>query len=113
MKRIITFIGSLFACSQLFAWSGAGHMVIAGEAFRELTPESKAKVTTILKSHPDYQKWEESYAKAASEIDHDTFIFMRASTWPDEIRRGAGGEMKTESLCLGCVPIRTECYWPV
>lgn len=92
MKFIIVFWLFLLSRSQLLAWSGAGHMVIAAEAFRELTPELKTKVTMILKAHPNYRKWEESYAKAASEIDHDTFIFMRASTWPDEIRRGAGGE---------------------
>jgi hypothetical protein len=37
--------------------------------------------------HPDYPKWKQNYANSSSDFDFDTFIFMRASTWPDEIRR--------------------------
>jgi hypothetical protein len=38
------------------AWSGAGHEVIAAEAFRELSPESKAECFDLLKAHPDFTK---------------------------------------------------------
>src|SRR5208283_3200617 len=68
------------------AWSGPGHMVIAAEAYRQLSPKLKKKVTEILKAHPDYEKWEKSFTGNNSGLGLDTFIFMRASTWADEIR---------------------------
>jgi len=69
------------------AWSGAGHEVIAALAWSELPPEAKAKVTDLLKSHPDYGKWEASFTAGSLSLDFPTFVFMRASKWPDEIRR--------------------------
>jgi len=82
----------LLATPSTFAWSGGGHMVIAAEAFKALSPELKAKVTEILKAHPDYASWEQAHAKAgADSLDLPLYIIMRASTWPDEIRRGRGG----------------------
>jgi hypothetical protein len=44
-------------------------------------------VTEILKAHPDYEKWEKSFTSESANLDLPTFIFMRASTWADEIRR--------------------------
>jgi hypothetical protein len=55
--------------SHSFAWSGAGHLVIAAEAWRELSTAQKANVTLLLlKSHPDYSKWKARHA--------DTTIFV-------------------------------------
>ena len=69
------------------AWSGAGHQVIAAEAYRQLPPALQKKVTEILKAHPDYAKWEKSFASESTTLDLPAFFFMRSSTWPDEIRR--------------------------
>jgi hypothetical protein len=44
-------------------------------------------VTEVLKSHPDYALWEKSFAGETANIDLPTFVFMKASIWPDEIRR--------------------------
>ncbi len=70
--------------NSALAWSGAGHMVIAAEAWKELPPGTKTKVSELLKAHPDYAKWKESFSGTGS---LEEFVFMRASTWPDEIRR--------------------------
>ena len=78
--------GLLFANLSAFAWGGAGHMVIAAEAFRNLTPESKAKAYETLMAHPDFAKWTNSYRPNPA-VDLPTYVFMRSSTWPDEIRR--------------------------
>lgn len=77
---------SLCASVSLLAWSAPGHMTIAAIAYRDLPASSKSSVTELLQHHPDYAKWTASY-KPDSGIDLPTFIFMRASTWPDEIRR--------------------------
>src|SRR4051812_2123218 len=84
---LIAFIGLLILQSSMFAWSSAGHQVIAAEAYRQLSPDLKKKVAEILKSHPDYQKWEQSFQGDLAKLNLATYIFMRSSTWPDEIRR--------------------------
>jgi hypothetical protein len=90
MKRLATILcisTALLFSPNAQAWSGAGHQVIAAEAYRQLSPNLQKKVTEILKSHPDYEKWEKSFASESASLDLPTFIFMRSSTWPDEIRR--------------------------
>jgi S1/P1 Nuclease len=89
MKNLTTilFLALLFVAHHTQAWSGAGHQVIAAEAYRQLSPALQAKVTEILKSHPDYEKWKESFTGDSANLDLGTFIFLRASTWPDDIRR--------------------------
>jgi hypothetical protein len=86
MKNAIVLLAILFVPSSLFAWGSAGHEVIAAEAWRQLSPESKAEVIEVLKHHPDYQKWQSAYHTNAS-FNVYAFIFMKSSTWPDEIRR--------------------------
>ena len=80
---LLTLSGAFHA----FAWSSAGHEVIAAEAWRELSPQTRAKVTEVLKAHPDYEKWESLFKGDSANLDLAAFAFMRASTWPDQIRR--------------------------
>ncbi len=61
-------------------------MMIAAEAFRQLSPELKAQAIEVLKNHPDYQAWVAAY-HPNPDYDLASFVFMRSSTWPDEIRR--------------------------
>jgi hypothetical protein len=46
-----------------------------------------AKATDLLKSHPDYDKWAKAFASGPANLDLATYVFVRSSTWPDEIRR--------------------------
>lgn len=62
-------------------------MVIAGIAYKELSPQTKSKVSALLKAHPDYVKWTNSFNADVAGMDLETYVFLRASTWPDEIRR--------------------------
>jgi S1/P1 Nuclease len=87
VKQILFIVFLLFSRGLSLAWSAPGHMEIAAIAYRDLSAADKTNVIEILKHHPDYQKWKETYAASLSDFDFDTFIFMRASTWPDEIRR--------------------------
>lgn len=61
-------------------------MAIAAEAFQQLPPELKAQVFEVLKSHPEYQEWTNAY-HPNPDFDLAAYVFMRSSTWPDEIRR--------------------------
>jgi hypothetical protein len=65
----------------------AGHMTKAAITYRELSASQKQAVTGLLKHHPEYENWKNIYPTNAPELYLDTFIFMRASTWPDQIRR--------------------------
>jgi len=75
----------LFCCSNAFSWSSAGHIVIAAEAWHEFSPGFRSKVFEVLKSHPAFEQWKESFGQG--NVEFSEYIFMRASTWPDEIRR--------------------------
>jgi len=44
-------------------------------------------VTEILKAHPEHSQWQESFRGEAGNVDLPAFVFMRASVWPDKIRR--------------------------
>jgi len=81
----------LAICSLLFpdlakAWGGAGHQLIAAGAYQQLSPQLKAQVFEVLKAHPDFAKWTNAYRPNAN-FDLAAYVFMRSSTWPDEIRR--------------------------
>jgi hypothetical protein len=69
-----------------FAWGSAGHELIAAEAYRELSPELKAEVAAVLQAHPAYAQWKAAYHSNAV-LDVYAYVFIRSSTWPDEIRR--------------------------
>jgi hypothetical protein len=89
MKKSLTlFLTLSFLLIPRFAmaWSAPGHFVIAAEAYRELSPELKAQVFDALKAHPDFVKWEKTYHPNPN-FDLAAYVFMRSSTWPDEIRR--------------------------
>lgn len=62
-------------------------MIVAAIAYKQLTPAAQQQTTATLQAHPAMAKWKEQLEK-----DHPTdpgaYFFMRASTWPDEIRRG-------------------------
>lgn len=69
------------------AWSRNGHMIIAAMTYRALPDALKAEYTALLRQHPDYEKWAALHAELRVDIDLGEFLFMRASVWPDEIRR--------------------------
>ena len=78
---------TFLACPRIKAWSSAGHEVIAAIAWRDLPAKTKSKAFEILKSHPDFEKWKASFQSNSDNVDLAAFVFMRASTWPDTIRR--------------------------
>ncbi|HEX3797840.1 MAG TPA: S1/P1 nuclease [Verrucomicrobiae bacterium] len=83
---LLILLGLSLSPLPAFAWGSAGHMMIAAEAYRNLSPELKAQVFEVLKSHPDFAKWTNAYHPNAN-VELAAYVFMRSSTWPDEIRR--------------------------
>ena len=67
------------------AWNGTGHMTVASIAYDNLTPATKARVDALLQRHRDYALWMSQMP--AGYTDKARFAFMKASTWPDDIRK--------------------------
>ena len=74
----------LGAAPRAFAWNGTGHMVVADIAYDNLTPKTKAAVDALLQHHRDYGLWMSEMP--AGYTDKGRFAFMKAATWPDDIR---------------------------
>ena len=73
--------------SSVFAWDDTGHKVSAYIAWRQMTPEVRAKVIKILLDAPEDSHLSVYYpagsrSKEAKELE----LFMVASTWADIIR---------------------------
>ena len=66
------------------AWDATGHMVVAEIAWRNLTPATRIKVTELLSHSVSYNAW--IAQMPAGYPDRDLYVFMRAATWPDDIR---------------------------
>ena len=56
MKLLLVSLSLALSAASALAWSSAGHMVIAAQAYRELSPKTKARVDSILNAHPDYAR---------------------------------------------------------
>ena len=89
IKRILPTLAGLallgFAAPYAFAWNGTGHMVVAEIAYDHLTPQTKAGVDALLARHRDYALWMREMP--AGDTDKGRWAFMKASTWPDDIRK--------------------------
>ena len=69
------------------AWNATGHMTIASMTYDQLTPEARTRWSELLKSNPDYAKWQAAEPKDQPDFDEGRYLFMKASTWPDDIRK--------------------------
>ena len=69
LMPVLCFVALLLSRSSAQAWSGAGHQVIAAEAYRQLPSTLQKKVSEILKSHPEYEKWEKSFTSESANLD--------------------------------------------
>ena len=88
VTSVVLAVAALFlAGPRAEAWSGAGHQVIAAEAYRALSPALQKKVVQVLAAHPRYATWKEAAGGDTRSDEFGIEIFMRASTWADEIRR--------------------------
>lgn len=92
---VVALILLLLLPSPAWAWNKSGHMVTAAIAYSELQqndPQATARVVSILKQHPDFNRsWSSQLGRISdSEIDPDQVLFMLAARWPDDIRGTSG-----------------------
>lgn len=65
------------------AWFNGGHMVVAYVAYRNLTPEVRARVDELIKRNDMYAQWTHGVAAA----DKPLAVFVKGATWADCIKR--------------------------
>lgn len=72
------------------AWASEGHMTTAALAYRQLSPGARSKVDELLTHHPAAVKRDFDREKHHSLLEPGLYGFLRASTWPDDIKRQEG-----------------------
>ena len=87
--------------AQLFAWSGSGHGATAAMAYRGLASDQvrKNNLTNLLRSHPSFAEWKTAFDTKKppfpADLDFGMFLFIRAATWPDDVRGATDSTLKT------------------
>ncbi len=88
----------LLACTgSSWGWGNAGHEAVAYVAWQQLTPETRARVMTLLalvptltsptgKQVPGYADWKKDLPAGLSQDEQNLYLFMRAATWADSIK---------------------------
>ena len=85
MRKVSAVSASLWlflAATQLGAWANGGHMVVAYIAYENLTPETRARVDSLLKLNKMYRTW----THGVSSGQQGLVAFVQAATWPDCIK---------------------------
>lgn len=84
---VSAFVTSAFIIPvQAYAWNSHGHMAVADVAWAHMTPAAQQRAGELLKQNPDYDKW----VAEAKSGDEARTAFIKASTWPDEIKQTKG-----------------------
>ncbi len=79
-------LAQMFLVGRALAWGPGGHMIVASIAYSQMSPAARQQAAALLQAHPAINKWKEGLEKDHPR-DPGEYFFMRASTWPDEIRR--------------------------
>ncbi len=121
VKRfVLAAVLSFFVAIQpMQAWFDGGHMICAYVAYRNLTPQTRARVDQLLKLNKMYASWTEG----TSEKRKALVAFLHAATWPDCIKQPAcaagyisdGGNVPpgspTDSQNIGYDDMLMHKYW--
>jgi hypothetical protein len=78
------------------AWGNTGHEAVAFVAWQQMNPTARANALLLLKLVPQlnlskkvdgFTQWQQELPSGLSAADQSLFLFMRAATWPDSIKR--------------------------
>ena len=82
--------------ASAFAWDSVGHRLSAAVALEFMEPDTAAKLITILRAHPRYQR--DFIDQIPGDIDRDNekqmtqWLLGQAASWPDIARGLPDGE---------------------
>lgn len=86
LKLSLAVIAIAVASVPAPAWNARGHMAVAGVAWGKMTPVAQRRASELIRLNPSYASW----TSGVSAADRDMVAFIRAATWPDEIRDAPG-----------------------
>lgn len=87
MRRLAVALAlALGLTSQAHAWNDFGHLLIAADAYNQLTPATRARVRALLTLNPQYSQWV-AHRRASQ---RGAIAFMEAATWADWIKSQPG-----------------------
>jgi hypothetical protein len=93
VKRFVFALVALIAAvSSANAWNNKGHMVVARLAWKELTPDERAKVVQFLEKHPHFEEFLKD--DKPGNMTQDEWVFLRAATWADWVKAGPASRRK-------------------
>jgi hypothetical protein len=81
----------LLCLNSAQGWNAIGHMTVAYVAYQQLTPKQKTRTAVLLALNPNYKKWLGFIKPGTSPADQQMYVFMMATTWPDEIKAMSSG----------------------
>lgn len=88
MKSLLIIIFYLSITFNAVAWNDHAHMISAAVAWDRLDDIQKSKITHLLEQHPEYTNaWKAAYQSHKNLLPLGKFLMMRASVWPDEIKK--------------------------
>jgi hypothetical protein len=69
-----------------YSWSATGHMVVAFVAYKNLKPDIRARIDTLVALNPKIDQWRAMIPAGTSAADAKMMLFMIAATFPDQIK---------------------------
>ncbi len=85
--RVASVFALILVClpvAEAKAWNGPGHKTVALLAYRDLSPNTRAKIHDLLQRHPHYEEFLSQ--KAPEGVKVDEWAFLNVATWPDWVR---------------------------
>lgn len=84
--RLLSFLAAvlllLAQTTPAQAWNARGHMTVAAIAWSKMSTKARARAAALLKLNPRYPAWTQGVPRNRQAL----VAFVRAATWPDEIR---------------------------
>ncbi len=87
LRLTIALLLLTFICApNINAWSDTGHMAVAYVAYENLTPETRARVDSLVRLNSRYKLWLTWLPPNISKRTKNEMLFMIAATWADQIK---------------------------
>jgi hypothetical protein len=89
-RRVVLIVPALMLmllCSVTsFGWFDTGHMAVAYVAYKNLTPQARARVDALVQLNPKVNEWLDRIPAGTSPENKKLMLFMIAATWADLIK---------------------------
>jgi hypothetical protein len=82
-KYVAVLLAVFLIVQPLYGWFDGGHMVVAYIAYKNLTPQTRARVDSLLKLNPMYGEW----TSGVSADKKGLVAFLHGAVWPDCIKQ--------------------------